>query len=67
MFKNDIWIREKAQKGMFEPFSIEQVRKDVISYGVSSYGYDMRVAEEFKIFTNINNTIVDPTCFIYKM
>ncbi len=63
MIKNDRWIREQASKGMIEPFSENQVREGVISYGVSSYGYDMRIANEFKIFTNINNTIVDPKNF----
>lgn len=66
MVKNDRWIREMAQKGMIEPFNKKQVRKGVISYGVSSYGYDMRVADEFKIFTNINNTVVDPKRFDAK-
>ncbi|HHN63885.1 MAG TPA: dCTP deaminase, partial [Nitrospirae bacterium] len=51
------------QKGMIEPFNENQVREGVISYGVSSYGYDMRVSEEFKIFTNVNATIVDPKSF----
>lgn len=60
MLKNDRWIRQMAEKGMIEPFNSEQVRKGVISYGVSSYGYDMRISDEFKIFRNINNTIVDP-------
>lgn len=63
MIKNDRWIREMASKGMIEPFSEDQVREGVISFGVSSYGYDMRIADEFKIFTNINNTIVDPKNF----
>lgn len=63
MIKNDRWIREMASKGMIEPFSENQVREGVISFGVSSYGYDMRIADEFKIFTNINNTIVDPKNF----
>ncbi|MDI6728820.1 MAG: dCTP deaminase, partial [Thermodesulfovibrionales bacterium] len=63
MVKNDRWIREMAQKGMIEPFDKKQVRKGVISYGVSSYGYDMRIGDEFKIFTNINNTVVDPKNF----
>ncbi len=63
MVKNDRWIRETAKKGMIKPFNNEQVRKGVISYGISSYGYDMRIADEFKIFTNINNTIVDPKNF----
>jgi dCTP deaminase len=48
---------------MIEPFSENQVRDGVISYGVSSYGYDIRVADDFKIFTNINSTIVDPKRF----
>lgn len=63
MVKSDRWIKEMASKGMIEPFNENQVRSGVISYGVSSYGYDMRIAEEFKIFTNINNTVVDPKNF----
>ncbi len=63
MVMNDRWIKEMAQKGMIEPFSPDQVRKGVISFGVSSYGYDMRIADEFKIFTNINATVVDPKNF----
>lgn len=55
-----------AEKGMIEPFNKGQAREGVISYGVSSYGYDMRIAEEFKIFTNTNNTIVDPKSFDVK-
>jgi dCTP deaminase len=47
MAKNDRWIREMAQKGMIEPFQDEQVREGVISFGISSYGYDMRVYDEF--------------------
>lgn len=50
-------------KGMIKPFSKDQIRKGVISYGVSSYGYDMRVANEFKIFTNANSTVIDPKNF----
>jgi dCTP deaminase len=66
--KSDKWIREMALKhGMIEPFVDGQVRyyegRKVISYGLSSYGYDLRVAHEFKIFTNINNSIVDPKDF----
>lgn len=61
--KNDRWIREMARKGMISPFEENQVREDVISYGVSSYGYDLRVGDEYKIFTNINNVIVDPKNF----
>lgn len=63
MIKNDRWIRDMAVKGMIEPFNENQVREGVISYGVGSYGFDMRIADEFKIFTNINNTIVDPKNF----
>jgi len=48
---------------MIEPFEDRQVRDGVISYGLSSYGYDIRVADEFKIFTNINSTVVDPKNF----
>lgn len=60
----DSWIREQSlNHGMIEPFVEKQVRENVISYGVSSYGYDARVAPEFKIFTNVNNAIVDPKNF----
>jgi len=48
---------------MIEPFVDSQVRAGVISYGVSSYGYDIRVADEFKVFTNVNNTVIDPKDF----
>jgi dCTP deaminase len=51
------------EHGMIEPFEDRQVRKGVISYGLSSYGYDIRVADEFKVFTNINNMVVDPKNF----
>jgi dCTP deaminase len=51
------------EHGMIEPFEGRQVREGVISYGVSSYGYDMRVAREFRIFTNVLNSIVDPKHF----
>ncbi len=62
--KADRWIKEMATKhGMIEPFADRQVRQGVISYGVSSYGYDMRVANEFKVFTNVRTTIVDPKDF----
>ena len=62
--KSDRWIREMALKHqMISPFSEKQVRQGVISYGLSSYGYDLRVADEFKIFTNVNSTIVDPKNF----
>jgi len=60
MLKNDCWIKEMAEKGMINPFNVEQAQEGVISYGVSSYGYDMRVADDFKIFTHANNTVVDP-------
>ena len=52
-----------VDKGMIKPFEDRQVRNGTISFGVSSYGYDIRIADEFKIFTNINNTIVDPKAF----
>ena len=65
--KSDHWIRRMAEQGMIEPFAPEQVRnvdgRPIISYGTSSYGYDVRCAGEFKIFTNINSTIVDPKRF----
>lgn len=62
--KPDHWIRKMAlEHGMIEPFVDHQVRDGVISYGVSSYGYDIRVADEFKIFTNVYNTVVDPKHF----
>jgi deoxycytidine triphosphate deaminase/intein/homing endonuclease len=63
----DTWIRRMAREhGMIEPFEDVQVRQGTISYGLSSYGYDMRVADEFKIFTNVNNAIVDPKAFDEK-
>ena len=59
--KADRWIRQMCrEQQMIEPFEEKQVRAGVISYGVSSYGYDIRIADEFKIFTNVNSTIVDP-------
>ncbi|NMG32985.1 dCTP deaminase [Azoarcus sp. TTM-91] len=66
--KSDKWIRRMAeQEGMIEPFAPELVRtsggEKIVSYGTSSYGYDVRCANEFKIFTNINSTIVDPKAF----
>jgi dCTP deaminase len=65
--KSDRWIRRMAAQGMIEPFEPAQVRsvdgRRVVSYGTSSYGYDIRCAPEFKIFTNINSTIVDPKAF----
>jgi dCTP deaminase len=66
--KSDRWIRRMAEEaGMIEPFAPDQVRtiegRRIVSYGTSSYGYDVRCANEFKIFTNINSTIVDPKQF----
>ena len=67
--KPDVWIKEMAQsEGMIEPFSENQVRVDdkgekLISYGVSSFGYDVRCANEFKVFTNIHSATVDPKVF----
>ncbi|HZY30825.1 MAG TPA: dCTP deaminase [Candidatus Methylomirabilis sp.] len=62
--KSDKWIKRMAKEHqMIVPFEERQVRKGVISYGLSSYGYDIRVANEFKIFTNVNSTIVDPKNF----
>ena len=65
--KSDRWIRRMAAQGMIEPFEPGQVRevagRKIVSYGTSSYGYDIRCAREFKIFTNINSTIVDPKAF----
>ncbi len=69
--KSDRWIRRMAgELRMIEPFSPQQVRvaggNKIVSYGTSSYGYDVRCADEFKIFTNINSTIVDPKNFDEK-
>jgi dCTP deaminase len=69
--KSDRWIRRMAaEHAMIEPFSSQQVRvadgHKIVSYGTSSYGYDVRCAEDFKIFTNINSTIVDPKNFDEK-
>ena len=62
--KPDKWIKKMAlEQRMIEPFEEGQIRNGVISYGTSSYGYDIRVADEFKIFTNINSAIVDPKNF----
>jgi dCTP deaminase len=62
--KSDKWIKKMAlEHGMIEPFEDRQVRDGVVSYGLSSYGYDIRVADEFKVFTNINSTVVDPKKF----
>ncbi len=60
----DRWIRRMAvERGMIEPFVETQKRTGVISYGLSSYGYDARVADEFKVFTNVNSAVVDPKAF----
>ena len=62
--KSDKWISKMSkEKGMIEPFEEKQVRGDKISFGVSSYGYDIRIADEFMIFTNVNSTIVDQKNF----
>ena len=62
--KSDAWIKRMASEhGMIDPFVEGQVREGVVSYGVSSYGYDIRVADEFKVFTNINSTLIDPKSF----
>ena len=62
--KADKWIKKMAlEHRMIEPFEDRQVRDGVISFGLSSYGYDIRVANEFKVFTNLNSTVVDPKNF----
>jgi dCTP deaminase len=62
--QSDRWIREQALKArMIEPFVDTQVSDGVISYGLSSYGYDLRVSNEFKIFTNVNSAVIDPKAF----
>ncbi len=69
MIKNDKWIRQMSQDhGMIEPFADRQVRHDtegnrVVSHGLSSFGYDLRVSDEFQVFTNVYNSIVDPKAF----
>ncbi len=65
--KSDRWITRMAREhNMIEPFVDDQIRQGVISYGVSSYGYDVRVGDEFKVFTNVYNTVVDPKNFDSK-
>jgi dCTP deaminase len=68
--KSDLWIRRMAEIGMIDPFEPRQVRENqhgkIISYGTSSYGYDVRCAREFKVFTNIHSAIVDPKKFDAK-
>ncbi len=62
--KSDRWIEEMAtRRGMIEPFVPELVRGGVVSFGLSSYGYDIRIADEFKIFTEVWNTVIDPKNF----
>ncbi len=66
--QSDRWIRRMAQvHGMIEPFVDTQIRENegekIISFGLSSYGYDLRVSDEFKVFTNVNNSIIDPKDF----
>ncbi len=62
--KSDRWIRQMAREHrMIEPFVESQVREGVISFGLSSYGYDMRVADDYRIFTNVNTAVVDPKHF----
>ena len=62
--KSDKWIRKMSlEKEMISPFEDKQVSKSKISYGLSSYGYDIRVTDEYKIFTNVNNSIIDPKRF----
>ena len=62
--KSDRWIRKMSlEKEMISPFEDKQVSKSKISYGLSSYGYDIRVTDEYKIFTNVNNSIIDPKKF----
>jgi dCTP deaminase len=62
--KSDRWIRKMAlEHDMINPFAEKQVRDHCISYGLSSYGYDLRVADEFKIFTNVNSAMIDPKRF----
>jgi dCTP deaminase len=65
--KSDRWIKRMAtEHAMIEPFVDNQMRSGVISFGVSSYGYDVRVGDEFKVFTNVYNTVVDPKNFDSK-
>jgi len=64
MIKSDKWIKRMAiEFKMIEPFEEKQIKKGVISYGLSSYGYDIRLSDEFKIFTNVFNSIIDPKNF----
>ncbi len=61
--KPDRWIREQALQGMIDPFEDRLVRQGVISYGLSSFGYDLRAAPEWRVFVNAFNTVVDPKAF----
>ena len=62
--KSDRWIRRMAEEaGMIDPFVPGQVRDGVVSYGLSSFGYDIRVADEFKVFTDVHSVVVDPKAF----
>jgi dCTP deaminase len=61
--KVDRWIREMARQGMIEPFEERLVRQGVISYGLSSFGYDLRAAPEWKVFTDVYGAVVDPKAF----
>ncbi len=64
MIKSDKWIERMCrEKKMIEPYETAQVRQGVISYGISSYGYDIRIADEFKIFSNLTGAVVDPKHF----
>ena len=64
MIKNDRWIRTMAKDyGMIAPFEEKQVRAGTISYGLSSYGYDLRISDDFKIFTNINHVFIKVSAF----
>ena len=65
--KSDKWIKKMSfENDMIKPFEENQVDKSLISYGLSSYGYDIRVSDEYKIFTNVNNSVVDPKNFDSK-
>ena len=65
--KSDKWIKSMSNKhNMIEPFCDSHIKSGTISYGLSSYGYDIRVSDEYKIFTNVNNSIIDPKNFDSK-
>ena len=64
---SDQWIEKQVyENNIISPFEKKQIREGKISYGLSSYGYDARVSDEFKVFTNVNNTIVDPKKFQFR-